>query len=1097
MGKSLRKIMLIIFVAGLSPVVYAQFYNGHQMSFGKNRVQYNEFVWSYYRYEDYDVYFNEDGVNLAQYTGNYAEQAIRNIQDFFNYNLDNRLLFIVHNRLSDFRQSNIGLITGQDEYNIGGTTILSRNKSFLYFEGDFNAYDEQITAAVARMTINELLYSSELLDNFTNSTLMNMPEWFSEGLVAYLSRNWDIETENRVKDGIMNGTYEKFSRLTGDDAIYAGHSFWKYIADTYGESVISSVIYMTSITKSTKSGFLEVLGLSLKDITDEWVGYYMNLFSDEEVNSPVPETGNLLKNPKRNVKYYQAKISPDGNNIAFVSNDIGLYKIWLYDRNSGRKKRIFKLGYRLEQITDCSYPVIAWHPSGRYLSFITEEKGMLKLYYYNIDDKEMVVRNFLYFEKVLDFSFSDDGSSFVFTGTRNGQPDIYVHDIASSTNDQITNDPANDFAPRFINHSEKIIFTSDKTSDTLGLNNNEEKRSSTTDLFIFDYKNRSDLLIRLSDLNYSNAYDPAETGKNEFIQLNDITGITNRYRTEFDSTISYIDTTIHYRYFARTNPVTQYSRNIREQDYNDNTGNIVEVIYNDNRYRIFNNPLEGNILTGAEALKPTISQTERLKVLSVEDSLQSREKTMILLSDLVDNRLIDHGDTLTLSDNKIDINNYIFEIEKINFYNEQLDGRNLAITVDTAGKEQPRIRLYRPAFYQNTLVSQVDFNFLNASYQAFTGGAFYFNPGFNVLFKIGANDLFEDLKITGGARLSPDFDANEYLLSFENLKKRLDKQIFFHREAFKNTGYGEGGTFEIKTHSHQLSVVLRYPLNQVKALAATFSFRNDRTVYLSNNPNYLNEPNLYKNWLGLKLEYIFDNTRSLGLNLYSGTRYKIFAEFQEQLHKDLYELVVFGADFRHYTRIHRSLIWANRFAWSSSQGTSRIIYYLGGVDNWININPGRTPTFIPFSEIPIDQDQNYAFQAVGTNMRGFSQNIRNGNNFFVFNSEIRFPLFKYIANYPLSRGFFENFQLVGFFDVGSAWSGPLPWSSVNAYDKDIIEQGPITITVDTDRDPIVAGYGFGIHTQLLGYFMRFDWAWGIENRQLLPRIFYFSIGLDF
>ena len=130
-------------------------------------------------------------------------------------------------------------------------------------------------------------------------------------------------------------------------------------------------------------------------------------------------------------------------------------------------------------------------------------------------------------------------------------------------------------------------------------------------------------------------------------------------------------------------------------------------------------------------------------------------------------------------------------------------------------------------------------------------------------------------------------------------------------------------------------------------------------------------------------------------------------------------------------------------------------------------------------------------------MRGFSQNIRNGNNFFVFNSEVRFPLFKYIANYPLSRSFFENFQLVGFFDIGSAWSGPTPWSSKNAYDKDIIEQGPITITVDTDRDPIVAGYGFGVHTQLLGYFMRFDWAWGIENRQLLPRMFYFSIGLDF
>ncbi len=397
------------------------------------------------------------------------------------------------------------------------------------------------------------------------------------------------------------------------------------------------------------------------------------------------------------------------------------------------------------------------------------------------------------------------------------------------------------------------------------------------------------------------------------------------------------------------------------------------------------------------------------------------------------------------------------------------------------------------------MVTQIDFNFLNASYQTFTGGAFYFNPGFNVLMKIGANDLFEDIKLTGGIRISPDLDANEYLLSFENLKRRLDKQVVFHRQAFRNNVFDDDGFFvgEIKTHMHLLSLILRYPLTQVKSISTTFSFRNDRTVYLSSNTNFLNIPNDYRNWLGMKLEYNYDNTRSLGMNLYTGTRYKIFAEVQEQVYENIYELIVFGADFRHYTRLHRSLIMANRFAWSTSQGSSRIIYYLGGVDNWINLNPNKTPTFIPFTEIPIDRTQNYAYQAVGTNMRGFSQNIRNGNNFAVFNTEIRLPIFKYLANYPLSRSFFENFQLVAFFDVGSAWSGPTPWSSKNAYDSDVIQQGPITITIDANRDPIVAGYGFGIHTQLLGYFMRFDWAWGIENRQVLPPVFYFSMSLDF
>jgi hypothetical protein len=31
----------------------------------------------------------------------------------------------------------------------------------------------------------------------------------------------------------------------------------------------------------------------------------------------------------------------------------------------------------------------------------------------------------------------------------------------------------------------------------------------------------------------------------------------------------------------------------------------------------------------------------------------------------------------------------------------------------------------------------------------------------------------------------------------------------------------------------------------------------------------------------------------------------------------------------------------------------------------------------------------------------------------------------------------------------------------------------------------------------LGYFVRLDWAWGIEDNKILDRIFYFSLSLDF
>ena len=108
----------------MSASSYSQFYRGSQMTFGKNRVQYNEFYWSFYRFENFDVYFNEYGRDLAEYTGRYAYKQLSEMENFIDHRLDKRLILLVYNKLSDFRQSNIGLVTGNEEYNLGGISTV-------------------------------------------------------------------------------------------------------------------------------------------------------------------------------------------------------------------------------------------------------------------------------------------------------------------------------------------------------------------------------------------------------------------------------------------------------------------------------------------------------------------------------------------------------------------------------------------------------------------------------------------------------------------------------------------------------------------------------------------------------------------------------------------------------------------------------------------------------------------------------------------------------------------------------------------------------------------------------------------------------------
>jgi len=1092
--RSIVRIGLLLLLMLSSAAVSAQFYNGMQMNFGKNRLQYNNRYWKYYRFDRFDVYSYENGTDLSLYVADFVEKELALIERFFDYDIERRIIFLTYNKLSDFRQSNIGLVSEAEEYNIGGTTNIIQNKVFLYFNGDHMNFERQIRAAIAEVLVSEMMYGTGLRDNLTSSTMINLPEWYLEGLISFVSNPWDYELENRVKDGIVSGKYKKFVNLQDDDARYAGHSFWKYVADLYGVSIIPQILYITKINKNAESGFHYVLGSKLKDLSIDWTAYYLGLYTTTEDNAGLPEQGKILEKPHKRRVYQNIKISPDGRMVAYVTNQKGQYKIWIHDEALDKQKKIYKKGEKLDQIHDYSFPEIAWHPSSQILGFVTEEKGELKFHIYNLETKEITTRNLLLFEKILDLSFSPDGRKLVFSAVADGQTDIWVFDIAASTNDRITNDLADDFNPRFINNMNNISFVSNRRSDTLFVENDPENNTTTAfAVYVFDYVNRSLVLQKISEGDYINHAQPLSPRRNEFFYLSDKNGIVNRYYAQYDSTISLVDTTIHYRYFANSFPLSNYKRNILSHDINTETQEIAEIVYNDRRYHMYKYPMEFEKNFG-DKLESTLYRDRHVDRLRAEDSVHHVEKKVISMKDIADNQLIHQGDTIELQEFRIDVNNYIFEREKLNYYNSQLRNINLNLVLDSMEKKPMMYIDYSTSFYPDKLVNQIDFSFLNASYQAFTGGAYYFNPGLNLLFKVGANDLFEDYRLVGGVRFATDFDSNEYLLSFENLKKQLDKQLIFHRQVFKNYIEDSYNTL-VKTYTHELLLSVKYPLSQTLAVKGTASFRHDNTVYLSTNNENLNKPNLLKVWGGLKAEVIFDNTRKLGTNLYSGMRWKIFGEAYRQINASESDLYVVGGDFRHYLRIHRTLIWANRIAGSGSFGRSPLIYYLGSVDNWINLNQSDNPTFN--ETVDIDYSQNYAYQALATNLRGFSQNIRNGSNFVVINSELRWPIFRYLAGHPLGSGFLNNFQVVGFADIGTAWTGLHPFSDENAWNTEIIRNGPMTITLDANREPIVAGYGFGLRAQLLGYFIRLDWAWGVENWEVQPNMFYLSLSLDF
>jgi len=298
-----------------------------------------------------------------------------------------------------------------------------------------------------------------------------------------------------------------------------------------------------------------------------------------------------------------------------------------------------------------------------------------------------------------------------------------------------------------------------------------------------------------------------------------------------------------------------------------------------------------------------------------------------------------------------------------------------------------------------------------------------------------------------------------------------------------------GGTGFAEIITYSVAYRMSYPINEVFSIRGTGMYRHDRANILSTDRATAAAPAQNENFMGIKTEVVFDNTLPLGLNLRQGMRWKVWAEFyKDPVNLDT-DFATIGLDFRHYTRIHRNLIWANRMGWSTSLGSRRLAFFLGGVDN----------SAIPRIDgsLPLDPEQNYYYQTRGSPVRGFFANSRNGNSFGVINSEIRWPIFSYLFNKPLKSDFLQNFQIVAFGDVGSAWTGAHPYSEENSFNSTTRQVGNLSIEIKNNRDPVVYGYGFGLRTRLLGYFVRADWAWGVDDGRVLDNVFYFSLALDF
>lgn len=1094
------------------------------VEFGKNRVQYQKFKWKYYQTENFNTYFSQDGLGLGKYVAQIAETELPGIEEFVEYGLQRRINIIAYNNFDEMQQSNIGL--GIDWQNTGGITKLVNNKMLVYFDGNHDNLRRQIRQGLARVLVENVLFGDDLGEFAANQALLDLPKWLTDGYIEYAAENWSPALDDELRSIMLSGKYTNFYQFAFDKPNLAGHGFWKYIADKYGKTKVTYFLYLSRIYRNLNNASQKVTKKKFKAVLKDFMlevpqQYYKDLRGRR--NTPKGQLSISEVIGKKDFIRFNAHPNLKSFTYAVVEFHQGKYSVVLME-NFVNRKVLLKYGTRSKgDEINPNYPILAWDGKGTRLAVLYSEQGKLKLFVYDVLNRIKVVKQELpMFNQVQDMKYMLDANTLILSAVRSGQTDIYVYKIDAQSFDQITNDIYDDLDPSFVAFPNKtgILYSSNRPSASAATSD-DSLPGKRFNVFLVDNWNKSEFkqISQLTALNRGNARFPSQYNSSHFTFVSDENGVNNRYAGFFRTERAGLDTLVFIGdEVLRNPPEKEVDSLLKEWNKTDIDSVGYVSITNDSSYVFPLTNYQSSMLeTRTAGDNQQVSEVVKLGDVKLlyrlrvdENALRRRNvaaRPTEYMKQLIDDEKRNRNRLAPQDGKKADTTRQddFFQTE---FANEKKDSTQLGKVVEATQIVEPTIlgkaKLYEyrpPKYFTDYVVTGFNNSVLSVNkFQPYGGGSgpIYLSNGgdFNGLLRMGTSDLMEDMKFTGGIRIAPNLRDNDVLFYFQNLRKRLDWGALYYRAntetvARMTTLDGADIIGLAKQFSNYYLATLKYPLDRVRSLRAVVGPRFDRLVMKATDADRIKVPDSTRTYGQVSIEYVYDNTINPATNIWHGLRYKIFADWFTQMSKANEEgkyLFNVGFDARHYLPVYRNLIWAVRAAADFSFGDQKVVYYLGGVDNWFGpqFNDANRPT------------ENYTYQSLAVNLRGFPQNAAHGNNAIVINSEIRVPIFSTFFNKPINNAFLRNFQLVQFFDIGTAWSGDIKniQRPQSVYSGD--QGNPFTVRIKAGGiGPFAGGYGFGARTTLLGYFIRADAAWEMNGVFRGKPTWYFAMGVDF
>jgi hypothetical protein len=1090
-------VQLAVFAGVLFLSFFAQA-QSDQERFGKNRVQHQQFEWYLYSSNNFEVYYYDRGGANAKLAIEFIEEEFDRLTQMIGYVAYTKPKIYLYNSPEEQLQSNLNL--NKEQFTIDGQTNFSRLIAEVSYKGQVDLFKEDLLYATSKVIIEEMLYGSTGVDAFQSNLVNSFPDWYVDGIALYLAKGWSREMDDYIRHYFQSNEEQKILKLRKHEAGLVGQSIWNYIAERYGRRYISSILNLSRINRNEENSIANTVGLNYKSFTQEWKKYYSGVneqvfksFKDVDLKSSIASTSARVVGKISDVKF-----SPDGLKLAYVLNNSGKFKIQVKDIASGSERTLFRGGTLYEdQEANFITPVIAWRDSAS-LAIASFSRGTTALRLRSLDGSlhdKIYLRNMT---QVLSLDFNSTGKNMVLSAISNGKTDVFTLN-ARGQGKRLTNDAFDDLNPIFLNDSTIIYSTNSATvadsvaSKTMSLKN---------------YPNFYNLVlaevtdtVKMRQLTNSSSKNilPRRINANNLVFLSDLSGISNLMKLSIGNQVS--------------NQISALNRSIEVFDVTSRMGKIAYAVRDGRESFLvvtdFSSVDQFTPSTPRIQLAQAKGLNERLAARRLIEQKQIEASRPAEVAPVLQNPSIPADTTSNSTTSAINLDRLRFQSRK------GLDTDNYAfdsIPASISGREQvasqePRVNLletFRKQSLQKRITGpqrmepQFFINHVN------TG--FIIDPlrGFGMNLTGKMTDLLDNYSFSGGLTTALDFNSGgDLFFEYEHLKNRIDFRGRYDRRSFN---ISEGDLTFQKYVLSKIEAGFSYPINVNSRFTITPFLA--QTQYFNQNPDSLilaTNPEMNRfdvTYAGGKAEVVFDRTHQLGLFAQAGFKAKAgFVHYQGLNHSDR-SFSNFYVDLRNYQRIHKNIVFASKLYVGSFMGKNPQSYLVGGMDNWLFNQFYQPPTNRPESS-PVRnpsgiENSNILFTEF-MDLRGYDYDEIRGRNVITFSSELRIPLFAYLTRGNITSNFVRNFQLVGFYDVGSAWNDAAPWERINDQNTEVIntEGSPFRITLNNFNNPWLQSYGAGLRTVLMNYYVKFDVARPLRNYEAEELKLYVTLGFNF